>query len=112
MQLSGTLFAVATVQIKPNLERLLNLPPRALTKEVQMCQDLMKLFIESVVVCLALLQHETLPQLCLLTTCLSLATITNCFVPADTKFLRTCCRSALKMTVSLTTKHWFLPMNV
>eukprot|EP00750_Incisomonas_marina_P027742 INCI6230.4.p1 GENE.INCI6230.4~~INCI6230.4.p1 ORF type:complete len:656 (-),score=147.96 INCI6230.4:38-2005(-) len=46
MQLSGTLFAVATVQIKPNLERLLNLPPRALTKEVQMCQDLMKLFIE------------------------------------------------------------------
>jgi len=34
MQLAGTLFAVATIQIKPNLERLLNLPPDALTKEV------------------------------------------------------------------------------
>ena len=44
MQLAGTLFAVAIVQIKPNLERLLRLPTGALTKEVKMCQDLMQLF--------------------------------------------------------------------
>ena len=35
MQLAGTLFSVAVVQIKPNLERLLNLPEDALTKEVK-----------------------------------------------------------------------------
>ena len=46
MQLAGSLFAVAVVQIKPQLERLLNLPHDALTKEVKMCQDLMTLFIE------------------------------------------------------------------
>ncbi len=34
------------MQIKPQLERLLNLPEDALTKEVKMCQDLMSLFIE------------------------------------------------------------------
>ena len=45
-QLAGTLFAVAVVQIKPQLERLLNLPLDALTKEVKLCQDLMTLFIE------------------------------------------------------------------
>ena len=48
MQLAGSLFAVAVVQIKPQLERLLNLPHDALTKEVKMCQDLMSLFIEYV----------------------------------------------------------------
>ena len=46
MQLSGTLFAVAIVQIKPNLERLLNLHSGSLTKEVKMCQELMTLFIQ------------------------------------------------------------------
>lgn len=46
MQLAGSLFAVAVVQIKPQLERLLNLPNDALTKEVKMCQELMQLFIE------------------------------------------------------------------
>jgi hypothetical protein len=37
---------VAIVQVKPQLERLLNLPEDSLTKEVKMCQDLMSLFIE------------------------------------------------------------------
>ena len=46
MQLAGTLFGVCIVQIKPQLEKLLNLPHDGLTKEVQMCQDLMSLFIE------------------------------------------------------------------
>ena len=46
MQLAGTLFAVAVIQVKPQLENLLNLPDGALTKEVQLCQDLMNLFIE------------------------------------------------------------------
>mmetsp|Transcript_37204 Transcript_37204/g.54779 ORF Transcript_37204/g.54779 Transcript_37204/m.54779 type:complete len:923 (+) Transcript_37204:98-2866(+) len=46
MQLAGSLFAVAVVQIKPQLERLLNLPNDSLTKEVKLCQDLMSLFIE------------------------------------------------------------------
>ena len=46
LQLAGTLFAVCVVQIKPQLEALLNLPPDGLTKEVQMCQDLMSMFIE------------------------------------------------------------------
>merc|ERR1719197_1626747 len=39
MQLESTLFGVCVVEIKPQLERLLNLPPDALT------QDLMELFI-------------------------------------------------------------------
>lgn len=46
MQLAGTVFAVAIVQIKPQLERLLNLPSDALTKEVKLCQDLMSLFMQ------------------------------------------------------------------
>ena len=46
VQLAGSLFAVAVVQIKPQLEKLLNLPHDSLTKEVKMCQDLMSLFIE------------------------------------------------------------------
>ena len=33
MQLSSTLFAIAVVQIKPQLEKLLNLPNDSLTKE-------------------------------------------------------------------------------
>ena len=48
LQLAGTLFAVAVVQIKPQMERLLNLPKDALTKEVKLCQDLMTLFVECV----------------------------------------------------------------
>ena len=46
MQLSGSLFTIAVVQIKPNLERLLKLPQNALTKEIKLCQDLMELFVE------------------------------------------------------------------
>eukprot|EP00667_Euglena_gracilis_P010609 EG_transcript_10810 len=45
MQLSSTLFGVLVVQVKPQLERLLRLPPDSLTKEIQLTQDLMDLFI-------------------------------------------------------------------
>ncbi len=46
MQLESTLFGVCVVQIKPQLERLLCLPPGALVKEIQLTQQLMELFIE------------------------------------------------------------------
>jgi hypothetical protein len=46
MQLESTLFGVCIVQIKPQLEKLLNLPYDALTKEIQLTQDLMNLFIQ------------------------------------------------------------------
>ena len=46
MQLAGTLFGVCVVQVKPQLEKVLNLPPGALTKEVELTEDLLKLFIE------------------------------------------------------------------
>lgn len=46
MQLASTLFGVAIVQIKPQLEKLLNLPADALTKEIQLTQDLTELFIK------------------------------------------------------------------
>ena len=44
MQLASTLFGVAVIQVKPQLERLLNLPPDALTKEIKLTRDLMTLF--------------------------------------------------------------------
>lgn len=46
MQLESTLFGILTIQIKPQLERVLNLPPDSLTKEIKLTQDLMKLFTE------------------------------------------------------------------
>src|SRR5262249_5817293 len=46
MQLESTLFAACIIQIKPQLEVLLKLPPDALTKEIKLTQDLMRLFIE------------------------------------------------------------------
>jgi hypothetical protein len=46
MQLESTLFGVAVVEIKPQLERLLKLNADALTKEIRLTQDLMTLFIE------------------------------------------------------------------
>ncbi|KAJ3342438.1 hypothetical protein HDU91_000535, partial [Kappamyces sp. JEL0680] len=46
MQLESSLFCMTIVQIKPQLEKVLNLPPDALTKEIQLTQDLMKLFVE------------------------------------------------------------------
>ena len=46
MQLESTLLGVLVIQIKPQLERLLNLPNDGLTKEIALTQKLMKLFIE------------------------------------------------------------------
>merc|ERR1719223_714827 len=46
MQLESTLFGVLVVQIKPQLEKVLNLHEDSLTKEIKLTQDLMQLFIE------------------------------------------------------------------
>eukprot|EP01094_Clydonella_sp_ATCC50884_P018414 TRINITY_DN3404_c0_g1_i2.p1 TRINITY_DN3404_c0_g1~~TRINITY_DN3404_c0_g1_i2.p1 ORF type:complete len:911 (+),score=440.16 TRINITY_DN3404_c0_g1_i2:171-2903(+) len=46
MQLESTLFAVCVVQIKPQMERVLNLPQHALTKEIRLSEDLIDLFIQ------------------------------------------------------------------
>jgi hypothetical protein len=46
MQLESTLFGVCVIQIKPQLEVLLKLPPDALTKEIKLTQELLSLFIE------------------------------------------------------------------
>lgn len=45
MKLSSSVFGVCVVQIKPQLEVLLGLPDESLTKEVELTQDLMKLFV-------------------------------------------------------------------
>jgi hypothetical protein len=46
MQLESTLMGVAVIQIKPALEKLLNLPDDSLTKEIALTQDLLQLFME------------------------------------------------------------------
>jgi len=46
MQLESTMFAICVIQIKPQLEKLLNLPDDSLTKEIKLTQDLENLFIE------------------------------------------------------------------
>lgn len=46
MQLASSVFGVCVVQVKPQLEMLLGLPPNALDKEMQLTQDLMELFVE------------------------------------------------------------------
>eukprot|EP01064_Diplonema_japonicum_P021011 TRINITY_DN3055_c0_g1_i1.p1 TRINITY_DN3055_c0_g1~~TRINITY_DN3055_c0_g1_i1.p1 ORF type:complete len:924 (+),score=285.24 TRINITY_DN3055_c0_g1_i1:65-2773(+) len=46
MQLESTLFAMCVVQIKPQLEKVLNLTPDSLTKEIKLTQDLLELFIK------------------------------------------------------------------
>ena len=46
MQLESTLFGVCVIQIKPQLEKLLKLHPDSLTKEIQLTQDLMEMFIK------------------------------------------------------------------
>ena len=46
MQLESTLFGVCIIQIKPQLEKLLNIPADSLTKEIQLTQDLLELFIK------------------------------------------------------------------
>eukprot|EP01127_Copromyxa_protea_P002107 TRINITY_DN1199_c0_g1_i3.p1 TRINITY_DN1199_c0_g1~~TRINITY_DN1199_c0_g1_i3.p1 ORF type:complete len:1012 (-),score=233.88 TRINITY_DN1199_c0_g1_i3:40-3075(-) len=45
MKLSSTLFGVAVIQIKPQLEKLLNLPYGSLAKEISLTQRLLDLFI-------------------------------------------------------------------
>jgi hypothetical protein len=45
MQLEGSVFAVCIIQLKPQLEKLLNLPDDSLTKEIKLTQDLMEMFI-------------------------------------------------------------------
>eukprot|EP00284_Hemiselmis_tepida_P009913 CAMPEP_0174928824 /NCGR_PEP_ID=MMETSP1355-20121228/26252_1 /TAXON_ID=464990 /ORGANISM="Hemiselmis tepida, Strain CCMP443" /LENGTH=239 /DNA_ID=CAMNT_0016175001 /DNA_START=95 /DNA_END=810 /DNA_ORIENTATION=+ len=44
MQLESSVFAVLVVQIKPQMEALLGLPPGALTKEIALNQQLLELF--------------------------------------------------------------------
>ncbi|GAX14051.1 hypothetical protein FisN_5Lh025 [Fistulifera solaris] len=46
MQLESSIFGVCVIQLKPQLERLLGLPDDALTKEIQLTQDLMSLFVD------------------------------------------------------------------
>ena len=46
LQLESTLFGVLVIQIKPLLERVLNLPSDSLTKEIKLSQDLMDLFVK------------------------------------------------------------------
>merc|ERR1712190_4170 len=46
MQLESTLFGILVIQIKPQLEKVLNLPVDSLTKEIKLTQDLMQLFIK------------------------------------------------------------------
>lgn len=46
MQLEGAVFGVLVIQLKPALEAVLGLPPDALTKEIELTQQLLRLFIE------------------------------------------------------------------
>lgn len=46
MQLESTLFGVCVIQVKPQLEKLLKLPPDSLTKEIKLTQQLLELFTE------------------------------------------------------------------
>ena len=46
MQLSSSVFGMLTIQLKPQLEALLGLPPCSLTKEVRLSEDLLSLFID------------------------------------------------------------------
>merc|ERR1719446_1266987 len=46
MQLQSTLFGVLVIQIKPQLEKVLNLPEDSLTKEIKLSQELVQLFIK------------------------------------------------------------------
>jgi hypothetical protein len=46
MQLESSVLGVCVIQIKPHLEDLLGLPHDSLTKEMQLTQDLMELFVE------------------------------------------------------------------
>ena len=46
MQLAATLFTMVIVQIKPQMEKVLGLPPHSLAKEIALTQTLMQLFIK------------------------------------------------------------------
>lgn len=46
MQLGSSVFAVCIVQLKPQMEKLLHLPPGSLAKEIQLTEDLMSLFVD------------------------------------------------------------------
>jgi hypothetical protein len=46
MQLESSLFGIVVIQLKPQLEKLLNLPDDSLTKEIALTQDLLELFIK------------------------------------------------------------------
>ena len=46
MQLSSTMFGVCIIQIKPQLEKVLNIPAGGLTKEIELTQNLMELFVK------------------------------------------------------------------
>merc|ERR1712157_150616 len=46
MQLESSVFAMCVVQLKPQLELLLGLPPNSLMKEIQLTQNLLSLFID------------------------------------------------------------------
>jgi hypothetical protein len=46
MQLESSVFGICIVQLKPQLERLLNLPSDSLQKEIKLTQSLLELFIE------------------------------------------------------------------
>ena len=46
MQLESSVFGVCIIQLKPQLEKLLGLPDGALTKEIQLTQELMSLFVD------------------------------------------------------------------
>ena len=46
MQLESSIFGICVIQVKPQLESLLRLPPDALDKEMKLTNDLMDLFVE------------------------------------------------------------------
>jgi len=46
MKLSSSVFGVCVIQLKPQLEILLGLPDKSLTKEIRLTQDLLSLFID------------------------------------------------------------------
>jgi len=46
MQLASTLFAVLVIQVKPQMEKLLKIPPFSLTKEIKLTQQLQDLFLQ------------------------------------------------------------------
>jgi hypothetical protein len=46
MQLESSVFGVCVIQLKPQLEKLLNLPDGALTKEIMLTEELTSLFVD------------------------------------------------------------------